>query len=717
MTVATNGLTVLSLAQSASDNGVWDKANASQDPTQDASPAWNGYPNQANQSSNNVNGVEFEDDATIDATTPKIIHAKILMTTPTTIDESIAKGYWYEIGQGANGGTWTYDYYLVGLYAGSYPLLRTWRVIAIDPNEVAWRDAETGTVALGTTDYYAIIADTDTTSKTDNVLHARLDYLTYGGGLTYTGTGGDFTDFLTFDFEDATSTGRQGIIVPIGGKEVEVNGVLTIGTATATTFNDSGSVLTFPHHLVGEGFSGIDVGMSNASQDIDFIGNNWIGLGNSSTKIFFDSELDVDGTNEEIDIIAHPFSTGDLVTYSDEGGTAVTGLTDATQYFVRSVTVDSIALYAVGASVGRQNSFTDTTRVGMTAAGTGENHSLIRDPDTRPDHTVTGTTGVGVDWTACTIDGCRVLTLTSKAAITGGFIKNIGNIVTSTGTMDGVSISAQTTTEGVGLIDTDDLDLITGCTLTAGDEGHAITTTTAASDGWDNTLSGYWTPADTGWNFSTAQAFTSEQLNTDAAHGFTTGDAVYYNDEGGVQTIGLTDGNKYYVNVVDTDTVTVHLTKSAAIAGSSAVNLTTSGSETHSLYSSKAAVFNNTSSGTLTIGVTAGTAPSFRNASGATTVVTATVTLTVQVTDADGNAVEGVRVRIEKVSDGSLITQGTTNASGVYSDATYEYVSDLAVLTKSRLKGYSFPRSEGTITANGIDVGVSLNDDDIVDLP
>jgi len=100
-----------------------------------------------------------------------------------------------------------------------------------------------------------------------------------------------------------------------------------------------------------------------------------------------------------------------------------------------------------------------------------------------------------------------------------------------------------------------------------------------------------------------------------------------------------------------------------------------------------------------------------------TVTINNTVTLTVTVEDSAGNPIEGARVRIEAASDGSLITQGTTNASGVYSDATYNYSSDVAVTTKVRLKGWRFFRTGGTITQNGISVGVTLSPNTIVDLP
>lgn len=133
--------------------------------------------------------------------------------------------------------------------------------------------------------------------------------------------------------------------------------------------------------------------------------------------------------------------------------------------------------------------------------------------------------------------------------------------------------------------------------------------------------------------------------------------------------------------------------------------------------SNDAAVYNNTA-GAVTINVTDnGDTPTYRNGTSATTTVNNTVTLTVTATDPDGNAVEGARVRIENASTGALITEGTTNASGVYQDTTYNFAGNLSVRTKVRLKGFRPFRSLGTITANGIDVPAPMQPDVIVYLP
>ena len=127
----------------------------------------------------------------------------------------------------------------------------------------------------------------------------------------------------------------------------------------------------------------------------------------------------------------------------------------------------------------------------------------------------------------------------------------------------------------------------------------------------------------------------------------------------------------------------------------------------------------NISDGTALNVVGGGSGFSYEVAAGYTGTVSInqTVTLTVTVTDSAGAVVEGASVRIENASTGAQIAQGTTNASGVFTDATYNYGGDLSVRTKVRLKGYKPFRTLGTIISTGIAVGVTLQTDSIVDLP
>ena len=276
--------TRLSASESETDGGVWDKYKATQSPTQETDFILQGTNEISNKVSNSAGGLEFEDDATVDFTTPKVVLVKFQCSTPGLLDLTVAKALSYEVGQGTNGGTWSYEYYLSGLYAGAYPLLKNWRVIAIDPNEVAWRDAETGTPAISTTDWYGLYADITSVVKSENLIHSALDHVNSGAGLTLTGgdgasADGTLDDFLAEDFDN--SSNRWGVIIP-GEDENIINGVLTIGTATATVYNDSNRFLVFPHHLVGDGFCGVDIGMSNASSDINFTSYTFKGKGNAS---------------------------------------------------------------------------------------------------------------------------------------------------------------------------------------------------------------------------------------------------------------------------------------------------------------------------------------------------------------------------------------------------------------------------------------------------
>ena len=139
-------------------------------------------------------------------------------------------------------------------------------------------------------------------------------------------------------------------------------------------------------------------------------------------------------------------------------------------------------------------------------------------------------------------------------------------------------------------------------------------------------------------------------------------------------------------------------------------------------------LIDNALDGDVTINITDGNALnivgggsgfSYEAAAGYTGTVTinTTVTLTVTVVDSDGNAIEGARVRIEESPAGTEIAQGSTNVSGVFTDSTYNFGGDQAVTTKVRLKGFKNFRTAGTIVSTGLSVGVTMQDDQIVDLP
>lgn len=130
------------------------------------------------------------------------------------------------------------------------------------------------------------------------------------------------------------------------------------------------------------------------------------------------------------------------------------------------------------------------------------------------------------------------------------------------------------------------------------------------------------------------------------------------------------------------------------------------------------AIFVNIASGAMTINITGGgSTPSIRTA-GATVTVQNAVTVTVTVKDASTGAnVENARVLVEKVSDGTDILTGLTNASGVIT-TSYAYTTDTAVTGTVRRATVAYgtlykPGAiSSTITATGMSVTVLLNSDE-----
>jgi hypothetical protein len=95
----------------------------------------------------------------------------------------------------------------------------------------------------------------------------------------------------------------------------------------------------------------------------------------------------------------------------------------------------------------------------------------------------------------------------------------------------------------------------------------------------------------------------------------------------------------------------------------------------------------------------------------------ATKTLTITCKDEGGTGIEGVRVRIEDDPLGTLVSEGTTNASGVYTDSSYNYTGDEDVKVVARLKGYENVAAFDTITTSGLSVPFTMPTDESVDLP
>jgi hypothetical protein len=492
-----------------------------------------------------------------------------------------------------------------------------------------------------------------------------IDYTTdglYGWGGDSTDPDLTFADFVLADEGRGLSgAGRAGIwrSSPAGFVFFLTNviGRTDGGTVTATEFTDSGFSLTCPGGLVSEGRNGLEFDISHASTVVTLSDGSISGSAarfGGRTKItrYFDTEIDVNATTDRITIVDHGFRTGDAVVYSAEGGTedigpdATTGEaefntagavgTGAYWYVIKfdddefQLAATPFAAYAVS-----------PTAAALTAstAGNGERHSLTRAPDTRPNilFTVDGTDGTA-SFTRVSQILTRIITLQSPVTYTSCVISQGRQLILNDATLANCIIAAPTTSIGeayLQAIHANDLNEIDGTSFTSGGLGHAIEVTTdgtAAQDTGtltDVNFSGYFDDDEDltgGWSFNASTDVSSNQI-TMTGHGWTTGDPVYYSDEGGTQIVGLVDQDLYFVEVIDANTVEMHFTPTSAAGGTNPISLTAGSSETHKLYSGNAAFLNGTGTA-LTINVSGGSIPTIRNTAGSTTTVVSSTQVT-----------------------------------------------------------------------------------------
>lgn len=306
--------------------------------------------------------------------------------------------------------------------------------------------------------------------------------------------------------------------------------------------------------------------------------------------------------------------------------------------------------------------------------------------------------------TGLTINDYSTLDL-SGATFTDGIIKampatNDSITTSSTTVISNSTITTTTVTAGNrwASVAIGDLDIFANNTfIGSSTSGHAIrisSTGTATFVG--NTFTSYG-PVTRSFNTGTGVDSGTDIVTTDSAHGYTDGDPVYYQDQGGSQNMGLTDGTLYYVNAQTSTTLSFHTSSANAIADTSRVNLTSTGTETHYIYSAAAAIYNN-SGGAVTINITGGGGtPSIRNSDGSSTTVNKAVT--VKITAKDANTLVGItdaRVLMEASSVATGTHTGSNNASTL-TDSNQSFTVD-------ELIGYRIYNttdgSDGLITDN-----------------
>lgn len=600
-----------------------------------------------------------------------------------------------------------------------YPSTGGYVIQFIDATLRAWLYETTGNPDETAIDEYTITANISATSNGENLWLDCLDwiengfYLVGGDGAD---TDGNFLDFVEQDEDSVSTTAdraglwqtRAGIIFFYGSNTVGAN---SSGTAIATEFTDSFKTLVSPGGFVREGFNSLNFDLTNASTTVTLNNITIIGQGRSGVKNLFDAAADPTGDvntgTNAITASNHQLNTGDQILYSQESGTgtvvSLTGgeselVTSTTGPYYYAVKVDD-DIFQVATTFQNAQAGTTTTLT----AGVGI-HSFTRTPDIRPDFIVTGAESSGsMSITDCTLQGLRNLELSYNTTITRGSLVSCQKLTMNSGSLSNVSIVEPTLWSGEAFISSSDITNISDCAFSSTGFGHAIEIDTTGTYTFSaNTFSGYGPDNATFSTDTSGIDAGTDTITTDEAHSFTDGDRVYYSDEGGVASIGLTDQAVYYVNAITTTTLSLHATFYDAANNLNRENLSTSGAETHALYSAEAAIFNN-SGGAVTINITNdGSTPSIRNGANSSTTVNNTKTLTIT------NIYPDSEVRLFNRNDTTIEYAGSESVVGELQSATITNggsgysVSDVLTIT-----GGTFTTA-AQVTVDSVDGGGAI---------
>ena len=198
----------------------------------------------------------------------------------------------------------------------------------------------------------------------------------------------------------------------------------------------------------------------------------------------------------------------------------------------------------------------------LTTIGTGRevvNHYVIRVRDNQ-----------------CIFSGSISGTTLTVSAVTSGTL-SVGSILMAETTAPGTYITALGTgSGGVGNYTVSISQTVSSCTI--------YTTHSSTAD-----ITGSYkdAPTEVSFNGSTGISTATNVITTSASHGYQTGDAVEYENNGNVSIIGLDDGQVYYVQVISSTQIRLYFDESFR----KVVDLTSVGSGTHKLLSNVEELF------------------------------------------------------------------------------------------------------------------------------
>lgn len=395
-------------------------------------------------------GHYFTDTSTVDYSgTTRTVLFKVIQTNFTAID---GNGLQLYIGNDSSA-HYRYEIYS----ATTYPALGGFQVVPITPTVSGYWTQTVGTPALGTVDFYGIKSDANATAKAPNLGMDAVDYIDLGTGLSLDGTGGDFTDF--YDYDVGTNTNRYGVLSEKDGIYY-INGVLTIGSSTATTFSDTNRTLVFPDARVATGFSGIDLDLQNASTSITIANCSFAGRGqvfgpNSDTR----PDFEVSGTSGSATVNGCSFLNHRNVTFTSaasmDGGRIECRLLTQNSADIENVTIVTDSITSVAALQDPTfGTTTDLHDVNFVQGGAG--HAIELDTATSYTLTNINFSGYGADTTDSAALDITATSGTVTVNVAGG---NTPTYKTAGAIVD-IVLNPVTTT--ITVIDTDTSTTISG---------------------------------------------------------------------------------------------------------------------------------------------------------------------------------------------------------------------------------------------------------------
>jgi len=219
--------------------------------------------------------------------------------------------------------------------------------------DVVKYSAASGTAIGGLTDgleYFVISVDTNTLKLATTSANA-----TAGTQVDLTGTGNN-AQTLTGSADDSVTINSHGYVTGDKVLYSAAGGTVLGGLTDATVYSvirvdeNSFKLATTSANAA----SGINIdltGTGNGSQTFRGPANSLLGTSAVST------------INDTLTMTAHSYSTGDVITYNANGGTAIGGLADATSYHVIRVDADTIKLATSSANA------TAGTSIDLTGTG------------------------------------------------------------------------------------------------------------------------------------------------------------------------------------------------------------------------------------------------------------------------------------------------------------------------------------------------------------